>query len=111
MRSRSCDPGHGQNILSRSEDSANLRLVHNVSQEDRISSTTTRCESLLEAVPDALVGMDQKGVIRFVNSQTESLFNYDRDQLIGQPIDTLGRVPRMCESGPGRSEGCIPVMT
>ena len=23
----------------------------------------------------------------------------------------LGRVPRMCESGPGRSEGCIPVMT
>ena len=54
-----------------------------------MSSTTTRCESLLEAVPDALVGMDQKGVIRFVNSQTESLFNYDRDQLIGQPIDTL----------------------
>jgi hypothetical protein len=24
----------------------------------------------LEAVPDALVGMDQKGVIRFVNRQT-----------------------------------------
>ena len=58
-------------------------------RKDRMSSTTTRCESLLEAVPDALVGMDQKGVIRFVNSQTESLFNYDRDQLIGQPIDTL----------------------
>ena len=54
-----------------------------------MSSTTTRCESLLEAVPDALVGVDQKGVIRFVNSQTESLFCYDRDQLIGQPIDTL----------------------
>jgi PAS domain S-box-containing protein len=48
-----------------------------------------RFEKLLETVPDALVGMDQKGVIRFVNRQTESLFGYERDQLIGEPIDTL----------------------
>jgi len=54
-----------------------------------MSSKTTRLDNLLEAVPDALVGMDQKGVIRFVNHQTESLFGYDRDQLIGQPIETL----------------------
>jgi PAS domain S-box-containing protein len=54
-----------------------------------MSSRTTRFEKLLEAVPDALVGMDQEGVIRFVNQQTESLFGYDRDQLIGQPIQTL----------------------
>src|SRR5664280_2207055 len=33
--------------------------------------------------------MDQQGIVRFVNTQTESLFGYDRDQLIGQPIDTL----------------------
>jgi PAS domain S-box-containing protein len=52
-------------------------------------SPKTRFENLLEAVPDALVGMDQKGVIRFVNRQTESLFGYDRDQLIGQRIETL----------------------
>src|ERR1039458_721585 len=54
-----------------------------------MSSKTTRFEKLLEAVPDALVGMDQKGVIRFVNRQTEALFGFDRDQLIGQPIETL----------------------
>jgi PAS domain S-box-containing protein len=52
-------------------------------------SKTTRFERLLEAVPDALVGMDQEGVIRFVNQQTESLFGYNRDDLIGQPIETL----------------------
>ena len=52
-------------------------------------SPKTRFENLLEAVPDALVGMDQKGVIRFVNGQTESLFGYDRDQLIGQHIDVV----------------------
>jgi PAS domain S-box-containing protein len=54
-----------------------------------MSTKTTRFEHLLEAVPDALVGMDQKGVIRFVNGQTESLFGFDRDQLVGQPIETL----------------------
>src|SRR5450759_216000 len=55
----------------------------------QMPSKTTRFEKLLEAVPDALVGMDQKGVIRFVNRQTESLFGYDRDQLIGQRIEML----------------------
>src|SRR5664280_3315252 len=54
-----------------------------------MSSKGKRFESLLEAVPDALVGMNQKGVIRFVNRQTESLFGFDRDDLIGRPIDTL----------------------
>jgi PAS domain S-box-containing protein len=52
-------------------------------------SKTTKFESLLEAVPDALVGMDQAGVIQFVNHQTESLFGYDRDDLVGQPIHML----------------------
>src|ERR1035437_9588083 len=54
-----------------------------------VSSKAMRFEKLLEAVPDALVGMDQKGVIRFVNRQTELLFGYERAQLIGEPIDTL----------------------
>jgi PAS domain S-box-containing protein len=55
----------------------------------QMSMNATSLEHLLEAVPDALVGMDQEGVIRFVNRQTETLFDYDRDELIGQPIDML----------------------
>ena len=54
-----------------------------------MSPKTTGFENLLEAVPDALVGMDQKGMIRFVNRQTEALFGYDRDDLVGQPIEML----------------------
>ena len=54
-----------------------------------MSSTTMKLEKLLEAVPDALVGMDQEGVIRFVNRQTELLFGYDRDELVGQLVETL----------------------
>jgi len=54
-----------------------------------MSSKMTKFEGLLEAVPDALVGVDHAGVIRFVNRQTELLFGYDRGDLIGAPLETL----------------------
>jgi len=54
-----------------------------------MSTRRTKFESLLEAVPDALVGMDQSGAIRFVNHQSELLFGYDRDDLVGRHIETL----------------------
>ena len=46
-------------------------------------------DDLLEAMPDALVGVDRSGVIRFVNRHTESLFGYERDDLVGVPLETL----------------------
>ena len=45
--------------------------------------------NLLEAVPDALVGVDKAGVIRLVNHQTASLFGYERADLIGASLETL----------------------
>lgn len=56
---------------------------------DHVFVKTTQSEILLEAVPDALVGMDHKAVIRSVNRQAKSLFGYNRDDLIGQPVETL----------------------
>jgi PAS domain S-box-containing protein len=49
----------------------------------------TTFEGLLEAVPDALIGVDPSGAIRFVNHQAELLFGYDHDELVGQPLETL----------------------
>ena len=46
-------------------------------------------DSLLEAVPDAMVGVDQAGVIRFINHRTELLFGYPREALVGEPLETL----------------------
>ncbi|HEY8882325.1 MAG TPA: PAS domain-containing protein, partial [Dermatophilaceae bacterium] len=46
-------------------------------------------EGLLEAMPDALIGVDPSGAIRFVNHQAELLFGYDHDELVGQPLETL----------------------
>jgi PAS domain S-box-containing protein len=52
-------------------------------------SKATKFENLLEAVPDALVGMDQSGAIWFVNHQTELLFDYGRGDLLGRSIESL----------------------
>jgi PAS domain-containing protein len=39
-----------------------------------MTSRTTKLDGLLEAVPDALVGVDRSGVIRLVNHQAELMF-------------------------------------
>jgi PAS domain S-box-containing protein len=40
-------------------------------------------------MPEALVGVDHAGAIRFVNHQTELLFGYNRDDLVGGPLEML----------------------
>ena len=43
----------------------------------------------LEAAPDAVVIIDGDGVIVQVNSQTEKLFGYRREELLGHPVEVL----------------------
>ena len=44
---------------------------------------------LLEAAPDAIVIVDSRGRIVLVNSQTEKLFGYQRNEMLDQPIELL----------------------
>jgi PAS domain S-box-containing protein len=44
---------------------------------------------LLEAAPDAIIGVTRDGTITLINAQTERMFGYQRDELIGQSIDIL----------------------
>ncbi|HEY9085852.1 MAG TPA: PAS domain S-box protein [Candidatus Tyrphobacter sp.] len=45
--------------------------------------------ALLESLPDAMIIVDVQGHIRYVNHQAEKLFGYERDELLGQPIEML----------------------
>ncbi len=44
---------------------------------------------LLDSAPDAMVIVDRQGQIQFGNAQTTELFGYDRDELLGQPVEML----------------------
>ena len=65
-----------------------------------------RFAGLLEAAPDAMVCVDADGRITLVNAQTERLFGYGRDELVGQPVEML--VPdAVRDIHPGRRAGYV----
>ena len=52
-------------------------------------AATLLSPSLLEAIPDAIIAVNQQGIILQANSQTEVMFGYTREELIGQQIEIL----------------------
>ena len=54
-------------------------------------------QTLVEALPDALVIVDRDGFILLANAQTEKLFGYRRQELVGQPVEIL--VPERYRAG------------
>ncbi|MEV0220394.1 PAS domain S-box protein [Streptomyces sp. NPDC050704] len=57
--------------------------------ETGTGSAEERFRGLLEAAPDAMVIVDDAGVIKLVNAQTEALFGYRREELLGHPVELL----------------------
>jgi len=57
--------------------------------DPKILAETLLSASILEAIPDAVAAVNQQGVIIQVNSQTETLFGYTRDELIGRSVEML----------------------
>ncbi|HVB34090.1 MAG TPA: PAS domain S-box protein [Patescibacteria group bacterium] len=53
------------------------------------SPTEQQFQAFLESAPDAVVIVDAQGKISNVNQQTERLFGYAREQLLGQPVEIL----------------------
>ncbi|MBV8399178.1 MAG: PAS domain S-box protein [Acetobacteraceae bacterium] len=54
-----------------------------------LSATDAPFRELLESAPDGIVIVDASGCIALVNRQVEALFGYHRNELLGQPIETL----------------------
>jgi len=52
-------------------------------------ASEARYRGLLEAAPDAMIVVDQEGIIVLLNLQAEQQFGYTRDELLGKRIDEL----------------------
>lgn len=59
------------------------------SNSNRQKLNEEKFSALLNAAPDATVIVNEKGLIHLINQQTENLFNYKREELIGKPVEIL----------------------
>jgi PAS domain S-box-containing protein len=63
-----------------------VTAIRDVSARRRVEG---RFRALLEAAPDAMVIADPGGRIALVNARAEQLFGYTREEMLGQPIESL----------------------
>jgi PAS domain S-box-containing protein len=62
------------------------KVLRDLSQRQQ---ATERFRLIVESAPNAIIMANHEGNMLLVNSQTERLFGYGRDELIGQSVDIL----------------------
>jgi two-component system, sensor histidine kinase PdtaS len=84
----------------RSEISLRIALEEQQQAHQKIQKAEERFRLVVEATPNAIVMMSTDRNIALVNTQTQNLFGYKRQELLGQPAEIL--VPERFRSGPTR---------
>lgn len=74
-----------------------ILISKDVTQEVPGGRGDDRFQGLLESAPDAMLIINPEGHIVVVNSQTERVFGYAREELLGQPVEIL--IPRRFRAG------------
>ncbi len=75
------------NLTQMIEYSLNITERRQMEIELRENEEKFRC--LMEKAPDGVLVLAEGGVIHSVNEQLENLFGFDREEMIGQPVELL----------------------
>jgi PAS domain S-box-containing protein len=57
--------------------------------EETVERASERFRRIVEAAPSAMLSVDTKGQIALANRNAEVLFGYSREEIVGQPIESL----------------------
>jgi PAS domain S-box-containing protein len=70
-----------------------LLISSDITEQVRLTAALERAwastRSMIESAPDAMVVVNEAGEIQLANHETEELFGYEGDQLVGRPIEIL----------------------
>jgi PAS domain S-box-containing protein len=67
----------------------NVDVTEREEAERAIRTSAERFRLVFEAAPSGMVIIDGAGIIQMINAQAERLFGYDRDELLGKPVELL----------------------
>jgi PAS domain S-box-containing protein len=56
---------------------------------ETVSAAEERLRLVIEAAPSAMVMVNEQGRIALINTETEQLFGYTREELLGEPLEEL----------------------
>ncbi|MEJ2644630.1 MAG: PAS domain S-box protein [Gammaproteobacteria bacterium] len=61
--------------------------------EERIGRLNAHVRLLTESVGEGLFGLDQQGLCTFINRAALEMLGYDRDEVLGRPMEMIARSP------------------
>ena len=68
----------------------NTELEQKVEDRDQeLAFSEKRFYSIIQSAPDSIIISNEKEIIQLVNTQTERLFGYSRNELVGKKIDLI----------------------
>ncbi len=65
--------------------------------ENKLEQASSILKSILTTVPDAMVVIDENGIVTSFSATAEKMFGYDQDEIIGQNVKILMPVPHRTE--------------
>lgn len=76
----------GLNPIQTEEGTKVLSAIVDISERKRMEA---RLRQVVDSTPNAMVMINQQGLIEMVNAQVERVFGYAREELLGEPVEKL----------------------